>query len=149
LVDNRYKTGDAQPTDVIDAHTTQTRAEQDLNAALYQYQTAVARLEFAVGAPVAAPAAAPDELTAPIPSTTPSPFALPEAPEPSRRGRRSPFAIPTVRPPLGRFDLVPSLDAPPSIQPLNSAPSSSGTTTPRPQGLAVPPYVVQPPGRQP
>ena len=52
LVNNRYKTGDAQPTDVIEANTTQTRAEQDLNAALYQYQTAVARLEFAVGAPL-------------------------------------------------------------------------------------------------
>ena len=59
LIDNRYKTGDAQPTDVIDAETARTRAEQDLSAARYQYQTAVARLEFAVGTVVAQQGAEP------------------------------------------------------------------------------------------
>ncbi len=146
LVDNRYKTGDAQPTDVIDAQTSQTRAEQDLNAALYQYQTAVARLEFAVGAPVATPGAAPEELSVPPPTTAPSPFARPETPPPTRRARPSPLKVPTLLPPLGGADPFPKLAPPPLMTPGTPGPSSPGATPPKPPGIALPPYIAQPPG---
>ncbi len=149
LVDNRYKTGDAQPTDVIDAQTTRTRAEQDLSAALYQYQTAVARLEFAVGAPVAAPSTAPEGSEAPPLATTPSPFARPETPLPSQGTRSSPLNIPSLLPPLGGSDLFPAPTPPSTIQPATPGPSSPGSPTPGSSGLARPPYLAQPPGRLP
>ena len=137
LVDNRYKAGDAQPTDVIDAQTTQTRAEQDLNAAVYQYQTAVARLEFAVGAPVAARGAAPEALAIPPPATTPSPFARPETPAPPRRARPSPFEIPSLPPPLGGSDLFPTPTPTPSpLSPMQ--PTTPQPSTPRDAGARRP-----------
>ncbi|MBV8429573.1 MAG: TolC family protein, partial [Solirubrobacterales bacterium] len=150
LVDNRYKTGDAQPTDVIDAETSRVRAEQGLSAALYQYQTAVARLEFAIGAPIATPASAPEELATPPPAaTTPSPFARPEAPTPRRRTRPSPIEIPRLPPPLGGSDLVPRLTPPSPIPPTTPRQPLEGAPTPGTPGLARPPYIVQPPGRLP
>ncbi|MBY0525228.1 MAG: TolC family protein [Gemmataceae bacterium] len=49
LVLNKYKAGDATPTDVVDAETTLTRSQQSYNTALYDYQTALARLDYAMG----------------------------------------------------------------------------------------------------
>jgi outer membrane protein len=149
LVDNRYKTGDAQPTEVIDAQTTQTRAEQDLSAALYQYQTAVARLEFAVGAPVAGPAKAHEDAAVPPPAATPSPFASPETPAPSRRTRPSPIEVPRLPSPFGGADLFPALTPPAPVQPAIPEPSSPGAPSPGTPGLARPPYIPQPSGRFP
>jgi outer membrane protein TolC len=154
LVDNRYKTGDAQPTDVIDAQTSQTRAEQDYSAAIYQYETAVARLEFAVGAPVTAPAAAAPEAlvvppTPPPPApTTPSPFARPEAPPPSRRTRQSPIDFPSLLPPLGGSDLFRAPTPLPSISPPTPGSPSAGAPPSATPGLARPPF-AEPPGRLP
>jgi outer membrane protein len=150
MVDNRYKTGDAQPTEVIDAQTTRTRAEQDLSASLYQYQTEVARLEFAVGVPVAEPGSAPEGSTVPPPAATTSPFARPDVPPSSRRTRPSPLDVPRLLPPLGGSDLVPSLTPPSTIQPVT--PGSTSPLAPTPSGtpgLARPPYLSQPPGRLP
>jgi outer membrane protein len=149
LVDNRYKTGDAQPTDVIDAHTAQTRAEQELNTALYEYQTAVARLEFAVGAPIAAPATAPEALAVPPATTAPSPFARQETPGRSRSARPSPLEIPTLPPALRGSDTFPELAPPTPFPPATPRPSPLGETPSGSQGLAVPPYIPQPPGRLP
>jgi outer membrane protein len=149
LVDNRYETGDAQPTDVIDAQTSQTRAEQEYNATIYQYQTAVARLEYAVGAPVTAPAAASEELAVPPTTTTPSPFARPETQPPSPRARPSPIKIPSLLPPLGGPDQFPRLTPLPPIQPTTPGPPSGVAPPSGTPGLARPPYVAQPPGRSP
>ncbi|MBI3409418.1 MAG: TolC family protein, partial [Planctomycetes bacterium] len=49
LVTRRYENGDATPTDIVDAETALTRAQQDSFNALYDYQTAVARMEYAMG----------------------------------------------------------------------------------------------------
>jgi len=55
LVVNKYKAGDATPTDVVDAETASTRAQQSYYTALYDYLTAIARLEYAMGTPAAGP----------------------------------------------------------------------------------------------
>jgi outer membrane protein len=149
LVDNRYKTGDAQPTDVIDAQTTRTRAEQDLNAALYQYQTAVARLEYAVGAPVASSAPAPEGSEVPPDAVTPSPFTRRETPPSSRGTRPPPSNVLTLPRPLGGSDRFRTLTLPPPIQPLTPTPSPLVSPQPSTPGLAAPPYIAQPPGRLP
>jgi outer membrane protein TolC len=149
LVDNRYKTGDAQPTDVIDAETSRTRAEQSLSTALYQYQTAVARLEFAVGAPIPTSTSAPEEPATPPPaSTTPSPFARPETTTPTQRTKPSSIQIPRL-PPLGGSDLVPRLTPPSPILPTTPGPPLGAAATQGTPELARPPYIVQPPGRLP
>jgi outer membrane protein TolC len=44
--------GDATPTDVIDAELALTRAQQNYYTALYDYQTALARLAYAAGVAV-------------------------------------------------------------------------------------------------
>jgi outer membrane protein TolC len=49
LVTRKYEAGDATPTDIVDAETALTRAEQDLYTARYDYLTALARLDFATG----------------------------------------------------------------------------------------------------
>jgi outer membrane protein len=49
LVGNLFKRGDATPTEVLDAELVLVRAQQNYSNALYDYQTALARLEFAVG----------------------------------------------------------------------------------------------------
>jgi outer membrane protein TolC len=54
LVRNRYDRGDAKPTDVVDAQTALTRAEQNANNARYSYLIAVTRMEFATGVPLSA-----------------------------------------------------------------------------------------------
>jgi outer membrane protein TolC len=50
LVDNKFAQGDATPTDVVDAETTLTRAQQSLAQARYDYQTSLAQLTYATGA---------------------------------------------------------------------------------------------------
>lgn len=68
LVQARYNRGDAKPTDVVDAQTALTRAEQNANNARYAYLIALARMEFATGSPLstllsdppAAPASPPE-----------------------------------------------------------------------------------------
>jgi outer membrane protein len=55
LVVNKYKAGDATPTDVVDAETAATRAQQSYNTALYDFLTAIARLEYAMGTTAVGP----------------------------------------------------------------------------------------------
>jgi outer membrane protein TolC len=45
----RYRNGDAFPTDIVDAETALTRAQERYNSALYTYLFALARLDYAVG----------------------------------------------------------------------------------------------------
>jgi outer membrane protein TolC len=60
LVRARYAGGDATPTEVTDAETALTRAQDDYSNSLYDYLTAVARLEYAMGiAPTPATLGAP------------------------------------------------------------------------------------------
>lgn len=54
LVQARYNRGDAKPTDVVDAQTALTRAEQNANDARYAYLIALARMEFATAVPLSA-----------------------------------------------------------------------------------------------
>lgn len=49
LVENKFAEGDATPTDIVDAETTLTRAQQSLIQARYDYQTALARVSYATG----------------------------------------------------------------------------------------------------
>jgi outer membrane protein len=58
LVRARLKAGDATASEVVDAESTLTRAEQDYLNSLYDYRTALIRLDYAVGAnPAIAPVA--------------------------------------------------------------------------------------------
>jgi outer membrane protein len=62
LVTVKYKNGNATPTDIVDAETTATRAEQRYYRAIYDYLAALARLEYAMGTPNGClPAQSPDE----------------------------------------------------------------------------------------
>jgi outer membrane protein len=49
LVVARSQRGDATPSDVIDAETSLTRAQQDYNNSIHDYLIALARLEYAMG----------------------------------------------------------------------------------------------------
>ncbi len=49
LIRVKYTNGDASPTDVVDAETALTRSQQRLNAAVYTYLAALARLDYATG----------------------------------------------------------------------------------------------------
>jgi outer membrane protein TolC len=49
LVRVKYRNGNATPTDVVDAETTLTRSQQRYYAAVYEYLSALARLEYALG----------------------------------------------------------------------------------------------------
>jgi outer membrane protein len=51
LLRARYAKGDATPAEVTDAETALTRAEQDQMNSTYDYLTALARLNFAIGLP--------------------------------------------------------------------------------------------------
>jgi outer membrane protein TolC len=53
VVRNLIEKGDATPTDVVDGELALTRAQQNEYTALYDYQTALARLAYAIGVPVA------------------------------------------------------------------------------------------------
>ena len=49
LVRNRYRNGNATPTDIVDAETTLTGAQQRLSSAQYEFLTALVRLDYALG----------------------------------------------------------------------------------------------------
>ncbi len=51
LVIVKYKNGNATPTDIVDAETAATRAEQRYVRAIYDYLAALVRLEYAMGTP--------------------------------------------------------------------------------------------------
>jgi len=51
LVGNRYRNGQATPTDIVDAEVALTRAEQRLVAAAYEYLGALAGLDYALDNP--------------------------------------------------------------------------------------------------
>jgi outer membrane protein TolC len=54
LVRVKYRNGNATPTDIVDAETTLTRAEQRLTSASFEYLAAAARLAYATGTEQAA-----------------------------------------------------------------------------------------------
>jgi outer membrane protein TolC len=49
LMRERYRNGDAMPTDIVDAQTALTRARQRLVSSTYAYQVGLARLDYAMG----------------------------------------------------------------------------------------------------
>jgi outer membrane protein TolC len=49
LMRERYRNGDAMPTDIVDAQTALTRARQRLVSSTYAYQIGLARLDYAMG----------------------------------------------------------------------------------------------------
>jgi outer membrane protein TolC len=49
LVRSRYRQGDATPTDIVDAETALTRSQQRFYSASYDYLTALARVDYAIG----------------------------------------------------------------------------------------------------
>ncbi len=51
LVRNRYRNGNATPTDIVDAETALTGAQQRLSSATYEYLAALAQLDYALGNP--------------------------------------------------------------------------------------------------
>jgi outer membrane protein TolC len=51
LVGNRYRNGQATPTDIVDAEVALTRAQQRLTSATYEYLGALAGLDYALGNP--------------------------------------------------------------------------------------------------
>jgi outer membrane protein len=66
LVGNRYRNGNATPTDIVDAETALTGAQQRLSSATYEYLAALARLDYALGnVPGCLLTAAPEELAPP------------------------------------------------------------------------------------
>ena len=52
VVRNLAEKGDATPTEVVDGELAMIRAQQDYFTALYDYQTALARMAYAAGMPV-------------------------------------------------------------------------------------------------
>lgn len=52
VIKSLFSKGDATPTEVVDGELAMTRAQEDHCIALYDYQTALARLAYAVGLPV-------------------------------------------------------------------------------------------------
>jgi len=49
LVTRKYEAGDATSTDIVDAENSLTRAQQDYYTARYDYLTALARIDYAIG----------------------------------------------------------------------------------------------------
>ncbi len=73
----KYRNGDASPTDLVDAETALTQAQQRYFAALYEHRTALARLDYALGVPASPP------LDSPAPSADNGPQpAAPASPSP-------------------------------------------------------------------
>lgn len=136
LVKSRYSAGGATPAEVIEARASDTKSEQTLNAAVYQYQRALARLEFAVGGPL--PTSAEE-----VPTTTPEPKGENVAPPPP--GEPSPFRL---RPEAA----MPGLPAAPDFgAPRINQPQAPGVPRPlQPEsstapGLFGPPALSRPP----
>jgi outer membrane protein len=131
MINNRFRTGGATLTEVIDAQTALNRAEQSVNTASHDCRTALARLEYVVGTPIALP---PKPLAPPAPSNVVAPLVFP----PPLPSTRAPFALPQP--------LAPSVPLPSRFQPPSAAPSPffpPGTGMP---GLpALPPYIAPSP----
>lgn len=140
LVGSRYEAGDATPAEVVEARASEIKSEQTFNSTTYQYQRALAKLEFAVGAPLPASAeplpeagpirAEPDHVPSPPPGD--SPFRsrrdgrlpnLPDAPD---------FALPSTVP-------APST-SPPALTPRPPQPSNEPGLFGPPSSLSRPPY---------
>jgi outer membrane protein len=93
IVRRRYRSGTATPTDVIDAETARTRAEQRHASARIEYLSALARLACVMGddpGGLCVPLTGPDrEGEAPAePPQLPMPRPLPEVAQPARKGVR-------------------------------------------------------------
>ncbi|MBV8309990.1 MAG: TolC family protein [Planctomycetaceae bacterium] len=125
LINNRYRTGGATLTEVIDAQTALDHAEQSVNTAYHECRTAQARLEYVVGTPIALP---PRPLAPPTPSNVVAPLVFP----PPLPTTRAPFALPQPF----RF-LAPS----PAPLPTPFAPPGTG----QPGLPAQPPYIAPSP----
>jgi OMF family outer membrane factor len=70
LLRNRYRNGNATPTDIVDAETALTGAQQRLSSATYEYLAALVYLDYALGSPQGQLLDAPD-----------APERLPEPPQ--------------------------------------------------------------------
>src|SRR5262249_56915392 len=71
LVRDKYRNGNATPTDIADAETTLTRARQRFYSATYQYLAALARMDYAMGSPqgnLLAPCEEPELIPPPRPA---------------------------------------------------------------------------------
>ena len=82
IVRQRYRAGTATPTDVIDAETTLTRAEQRYVSARIEYMTALVRLAYVMGdepGGLCVPPTGPDREGKP-PAELPVPRPVPEQP---------------------------------------------------------------------
>jgi outer membrane protein len=75
LVRNRYRNGQATPTDIVDAEVTLTRSQQRLISATYEYLGALVGLDYALDNP---PTSLLGQPTPPAAPETPSPPMLPE-----------------------------------------------------------------------
>ncbi|MDR3638504.1 MAG: TolC family protein [Isosphaeraceae bacterium] len=133
LVTNRFGTGDATPSELIDARSAETSAEQTYNAAFYLYQRAILRLEFAVGTELPT---GPEKLPSP-PGAGPVPPAPPSGTSPFRPSAGAP-GFPGLPPPL-EFGGPP----PATLSPLPTPPAPTPPGTPPlfgPPALSRPPY---------
>src|SRR5262249_41879287 len=77
LVLARFRAGEATASDIVEAEATLTRTEQDYLNSLYDYRTALIRLEYAVGG---TPTNAPPDVPHPIPALDQREPALKTAP---------------------------------------------------------------------
>jgi outer membrane protein len=159
LMSNRLKSGDAIPAELIGAETALTRMEQAYNTAFYDYQVAIARLEFATGAPIArrgGEVAAPETPEGAPPVPPPDSSRSPFRPGAEERGRGATTRLPSILPP-GGLNPVPSPfdEGGPFAPPRPGGPASprspglAPSSTPAPPlnaqpGLARPPYESNP-----
>lgn len=133
LVASRARAGDATPAETVEAEAAETRSEQTFNAAQYLYQRALARLEYAVGAPLPlGPGQLPEAR---------GPGGRPESP-PGPPGTPSPFNRRSTGGPLPGLSSPPDLGgaAPPRAVPLPSPTLPRAPDGSRPPSLARPPY---------
>ena len=154
LTGNRLATGDAIPSELIVAQTLLTRTQQSYDSAYYDYQAAIARLEFAVagpmarrGEPVTPPEDPKEAAPGPPPNPGPSPF------RPGARGRDpdGPARLPSILPPAGLGPSPSPFDeggrfAPPGPGPSLPEPLPGASTAP---SGANPPGLARPPGARP
>jgi outer membrane protein len=141
LVTSRFRNGDATPAELIEARAAESRAEQIYNASFYQYQRALVRLEFAVGAALPlSPGEAPIEMAVqPGPATPPGP---PVSGSPFRPRDRGLPAFPGLTPgsePPRSIPPVPT-PTPTPLPPTSRPPSSPGSSLFGPPDLSRPPY---------
>ncbi|WP_435011256.1 TolC family protein [Tundrisphaera lichenicola] len=150
LIGNRLKTGDAIPTELIEAQTLMTRTQQSYNSAYYDYQSGIARLEFAIASPIArrdGAGIAPDAVKEATPEPSPPSNGSPFGPDSGGGNPDRPPQRPSILPP-GLLDPLPlpledagGLDASRPGRPVLS-PSLDRITSPseiNPPGLARPP----------